>query len=394
MIKEFLSHGLFNLPWWGYVLYTFIVTQITILSVTIYLHRHQAHRALELHPIVSHFFRFWLWMTTGMVTKEWAAIHRKHHAFSDKVGDPHSPQVLGIKKVFWEGAELYQAEAKNKETMEKYGRGTPDDWLEKNIYTKHNKLGVVITLVINLIMFGPIGLTIWAIQMIWIPFHAAGVVNGIGHWFGYRNFENQDAARNIFPIGFWIGGEELHNNHHTFATSAKFSYKWYEFDIGWVWICILSKLGLAQVKKVNPVPHVKQIPNSTPDFATLEAIIVNRYNLMAQYAKALKQDYKNEIVRLQNNIKENISWNKVKIMLTKDQDQLTVDEQKTIQKLIANSALFKKIFTLRAEISSLWIRSNLSREELLAKLQDWCKKAEESGINHLRTFSMRLKATY
>lgn len=394
MIKEFLAHGLFDLPWWGYVLYTFIVTQITILSVTIYLHRHQAHRALELHPVLSHFFRFWLWMTTGMVTKEWAAIHRKHHAFSDRVGDPHSPKVLGIKKVFWKGAELYQEEAKNTETMEKYGNGTPDDWLEHNVYSKYSKLGIFITLTINLILFGPIGLSIWAIQMIWIPFHAAGVINGLGHFIGYRNFENTDAATNLFPIGFWIGGEELHNNHHTFATSAKFSYKWYEFDIGWMWISIFSKFGLAKVKKVSPVPQVKKTVDNAPDFATLEAIITNRYNLMAQYAKSLKQDYKLELAKLQHSIQNKITWSKVKKMLAKEDDQLTEEERNTIKDLIANSQIFKKIFALRAELSLLWARSNLTREELLVKLQEWCKNAEESGINKLQMFSLRLKATY
>ena len=391
---NFLEHGLFNLPWWGYILFTIAVTQVTILGVTIFLHRHQAHRALDVHPIVSHFFRFWLWMTTGMVTKEWAAIHRKHHAFSDKIGDPHSPQVLGIKKVFWQGAELYQEEAKNEETLQKYGSGTPDDWMERNVYTKHSKLGIILMMIINLTAFGPIGLSIWAIQMVWIPLHAAGIINGIAHWWGYRNFENPDQARNLIPWGIWIGGEELHNNHHTFGTSAKFSYKWYEFDIGWMWIRILSMLGLATVKKTSPVPQTKKVPALTPDFQTLEAIISNRYNLMSAYARSLKQDYKNELAKLQSSLHEKISWGRMKKMLAKDHDQLTTEEQNTIQKVIANSPLFKKVFALRAELTTLWQRSNLSREELLSSLQAWCKNAETSGIKKVQLFSLRLKATY
>ena len=249
-MTSFLAHGLFNLPWWKYVIYTLAMTHITILAVTIYLHRNQAHRALELHPLISHFFRFWLWMTTGMITKEWTAVHRKHHAFSDKNGDPHSPNVFGIKKVLLEGVELYQEQCKDLVAMDKYGTGTPTDWIERNIYTKHNLFGVFLMFVINITLFGSIGLTIWAIQMLWIPINAAGIINGIGHYFGYRNFQCADNSRNILPIGVFIGGEELHNNHHTFGTSAKFSYKWYEFDLGWMWIRVLSACCLAKVKKV------------------------------------------------------------------------------------------------------------------------------------------------
>ena len=390
---NFLEHGIFNLPWWGYVVYILAMTHVTILSVTIYLHRNQAHRALELHPIVANFFRFWLWMTTGMVTKEWTAVHRKHHAFSDKPGDPHSPNVVGIKKVLLEGVELYQEECKNLEAMEKYGTGTPDDWIERKIYTPHSKLGVFIMLGINFILFGPIGLTLWAIQMLWIPVNAAGIINGIGHFWGYRNFQCVDKSRNILPIGIFIGGEELHNNHHTFGTSAKFSYKWYEFDLGWMWIRIFSMFGLAKVKKVSPVPQFDKT-KSVPDFKTLEAIVSNRYTLMAVYAKELKNECKNEIARLQVALQEKISWSRIRKLLAKDQDMLTTEERVTVSKIIANSALFKKIFTLRAELTTLWQRSNLSREELLNRLQAWCKNAEASGIKKIQSFSMRLKATY
>jgi stearoyl-CoA desaturase (delta-9 desaturase) len=250
-VLDFLSNGITRFSGWQVFFYTMVVTHITIASVTIYLHRCQAHRALDLHPIVSHFFRFWLWLTTGQVTKEWASIHRKHHAKCDTEEDPHSPVTRGIKKVFWEGAELYRAESKNKETMEKYGHGTPDDWMERNVYTRHSALGVASLLVINFALFGVIGITVWAVQMLWIPITAAGIINGIGHYWGYRNYDCADAATNIIPLGLLIGGEELHNNHHTFATSAKLSSKWYEFDIGWGYIRALEMVGLAKVKNAH-----------------------------------------------------------------------------------------------------------------------------------------------
>lgn len=397
-IINFLSHGLIDLPWWGYLVFTFGVTHITILSVTIFLHRHQAHRALDLHPILSHFFRFWLWLTTGMVTKEWAAIHRKHHAFSDKSGDPHSPHVFGIKKILLEGAELYKQESKNLETLEKYGKGTPNDWVERNLYSKHSILGVFIMLTINIILFGSIGVSIWAIQMLWIPINAAGIINGIGHYWGYRNFQCIDKSKNILPIGFFIGGEELHNNHHTFATSAKLSYKWYEFDLGWMWIRIFSMLGLAKVKKISPVLQVRKTPKLALDIQNLDAIISNRYNLMAAYAGELKQDCKNELARLShkfhNQFHSQIGWNKIKQLLTKDYDTLTADEKTLIEQIVKNSPVMKKLFTLRKQLTAIWQRSNLSHEELLAKLQTWCKNAENSNIKNLKLFSMKLRAVY
>ena len=271
--------GILQLPWWGYLVVLMMVTQITILSITLYLHRCQAHRAVELHPFISHFFRFWLWLTTGMVTKEWTAIHRKHHAKVETDEDPHSPITKGIKKVFFEGAELYRLEAKNKETLEKYGQGTPDDWVERHIYTAHSTLGIVIMLLIDLILFGMLGVTIWALQMAWIPLFAAGVVNGIGHYWGYRNFECEDASRNIIPLGVFVGGEELHNNHHAYATSAKFSAKWWEFDVGWGVIKLLQALRLATPKRVFSTLRI--IPTKTCiDTDTLAAVITDRKSVV------------------------------------------------------------------------------------------------------------------
>ena len=263
-ILSFIAGGLTQATWWQVVVFTLVVTHITIVSVTVFLHRSQAHRGLDLHPAVMHFFRFWLWMTTGMVTKEWVAIHRKHHAKCEKEGDPHSPILFGIWKVLFRGAELYREESNNKETMAKFGHGTPDDWLERNVYSKHSLWGVLTMLAIDVALFGAIGLTVWAVQMAWIPFWAAGVVNGIGHYWGYRNYNSPDTSTNVFPWGIVIGGEELHNNHHAHGTSAKFSAKWYEFDIGWCYINILKFLGLAKIKKVAPkLSWMTRAPAST-----------------------------------------------------------------------------------------------------------------------------------
>lgn len=391
---NWVINGMFNLPWWSYVIITLGLTHITILAITIFLHRHQAHRALNLHPVVSHFFRLWLWLTTGMVTKEWAAVHRKHHAFADKVGDPHSPQIYGIKKILLEGSELYKHEAKIQETLHQYGHGTPDDWIERNLYSKYDTLGVIIMLLIDFALFGVIGLSIWAVQMLWAPIFAAGIINGIGHWFGYRNFENPDKAVNIFPWGILIGGEELHNNHHTFATSAKLSVKWYEFDLGWMWIKILSFFGLASVRKSIPVMHISKAPKLLPDKETLEAIITNRYKLAVNYSLALKNDCQTEIARLKQNLSAKISWAKFNKLLVKDKELLSDNEKLTINNLIADSKILQTIFTMREELAKLWSKSSLTTEELIKSLQEWCKRAEASGIDSLRKYSIGLRSAY
>jgi len=391
---NWLDHGFFDLPWWGYILVILGLTHITILTVTIFLHRCQAHRSLELHAIPSHFFRLWAWMTTGMVTKEWAAIHRKHHAYADKEGDPHSPHVYGLKELMLRGAELYKKEASNKETIAKYGNGTPDDWLEKNIYSKYDSLGVWLMLSINILLFGVMGITIWAVQMMWIPFFAAGVINGLGHWFGYRNFENPDKATNLLPWGILIGGEELHNNHHTFATSAKLSAKWYEFDLGWMWIRILEICKLAKVKKTIPEMYTTKAPKLLPDLQSLEAIVSNRYELAVKFARDLKVDYKNEVAKLKSSVADKLSWSKAKTLLVKDKELFTPNEKSTVEQACKQSPVLQKIFAMREELSKLWARSTMTKEELVKSLQDWCKRAEESGIESLCNFSLRLRSVY
>jgi len=391
-ILDFLSNGISRAGAWQVVLYTLAVTHVTIAAVTIYLHRSQAHRALDLHPIASHFFRFWLWLTTGMVTKEWAAIHRKHHAKCETEEDPHSPQTRGIKKVLLEGAELYRAESKNLETLEKYGHGTPNDWIERNLYSKHAVLGVSLMLIIDIMLFGAIGLTVWAVQMLWIPITAAGIINGIGHYWGYRNYECNDAATNVFPIGILIGGEELHNNHHTFATSAKLSSKWYEFDIGWLYIRILETAGLAKVKKVAPEPkfdHQKRMP----DLATLQSVVANRYDVMAKYAKSLKRAWHEEAEQLRAKAQLESGYLKsAKKLLQREPAKLEQQHKQQLTELFTHSKALKTMHEMRSELSGLWERSHSSSEQLLQQLQDWCVRAEASGIKALQEFSLRLRS--
>jgi stearoyl-CoA desaturase (delta-9 desaturase) len=381
--------GVFDLPWWGYVLYTLAVTHVTIATVTIFLHRHQAHHALDLHPLVSHFFRFWLWLTTGMVTKNWTAIHRKHHARVETEEDPHSPQILGIDKVLWEGAELYRKEARNQETKDKYGLGTPDDWLEHHLYSRHDRFGISILFVVNFALFGFIGITIWAVQMAWIPFLAAGVINGIGHYWGYRTFQPEDASTNIVPWGILIGGEELHNNHHAYPTSARFSIRWYEFDLGWQYIQALARVGLAQVKKV--APEVKLDAAKTRcDLATVQAVITHRYEVLAKYAKSLRHTCAEEIRDLKARAVR-VDVAAIKRMLHYDAKVLPANERAKVNDALSKSKVLATVYTMREELAALWQRSNASKEQLVRHLEDWCARAEASGIIPLQEFSRRLR---
>ena len=381
--------GIIELPWWGYVVLTLILTHISIAGVTIYLHRHQAHRALDLSPLPSHFFRFWLWLTTGMVTKEWAAIHRKHHAKCETIEDPHSPQILGIHPVLWTGVFFYIKESRNAETMVHYGHGTPDDWLERVVYTPLNKLGVFIMLGINLILFGPwIGSLIWVIQMIWIPFWAAGVINGIGHYWGYRNFACTDASTNIFPIGILIGGEELHNNHHTFASSAKLSNKWYEFDIGWFYIRLLEICSLAKVKKIAPTPRF-DLAKSAIDLDLLQAVVTHRYDVLAKYLKSLRHLASEELAQLSIDAKEG---RLIKHLLGKDESSLPAAQQARLATLLGRSERLARVYAMRKDLEALWGRSAATHDQLVKQLEDWITRAEQSGIRQMEEFSLRLRS--
>ncbi|HKW37581.1 MAG TPA: fatty acid desaturase [Burkholderiales bacterium] len=391
MGSNILFSGIFDLPWWGVALVALGLTHITIVSVTVFLHRHQAHRALDLHPLASHFFRFWLWLTTGMVTKEWAAIHRKHHAKCETADDPHSPQVLGINRVLWLGVFLYVKEAYNRETLERYGHGTPDDWIERNLYSRFAVLGLTLMGVVDVVLLGIVpGALVLATQIVWIPFWAAGVINGVGHFWGYRNWGTEDASTNIVPWGILIGGEELHNNHHAYATSAKLSNKWYELDLGWVYICILEALGLAQVKKVAPTPRFTEA--KAVDSATLQAVITHRYDVLATYAKSLKRTYAEELGKLRRFAPHDAHvLQSLQRWLHRDEKSLCETERAGLNEGLAKSRALHTVYSMRAELASLWERSSASREQLVRQLQDWCHRAEASGIRHLEEFSRRLR---
>ena len=378
-----------NLPVWAYLFITLFLTHLTIISVTVFLHRHQAHRALSLHPAVSHLFHFWLWLTTGMVTKQWVAIHRKHHAFVETSDDPHSPRQEGIFTVLLQGAELYREEAKNTDTMVKFGHETPDDWIERYVYSAWPGLGISLMFILDLLLFGAIGITIWAIQMIWIPFFAAGVINGLGHWWGYRNFESADGSTNIVPIAMLIGGEELHNNHHAFASSARFSNKWYELDLGWFYICLLQYLGLAQVRKMAPVPHL-DCDKSKIDMDTVQAIISNRLHVMSDYSRAVvKRVYREEKSRADIRVRRMLR--KARRLLIKHEFLLDASAIQRLDQVFANSDQLKIVYDFRQQLQQVWQEKTASQEKLLQSLQEWCQEAEATGIKALQDFAEKLR---
>jgi stearoyl-CoA desaturase (delta-9 desaturase) len=389
-----LFSGLFDPSAWELVGIVLILTHITIAAVTIFLHRHQAHRALDLGPIPSHFFRMWLWLTTGMVTKEWAAIHRKHHAKCETAEDPHSPQILGIHKVLWTGVWLYVLESRNKHTLERYGHGTPDDWMERHFYGPNEKLGVVVMALADIALFGLIpGLLVWGIQMIWIPFWAAGVINGLGHFWGYRTFQSKDASTNLVPWGILIGGEELHNNHHAYATSAKLSNRWFEFDIGWFYIRVLELLGQARVK--NVAGRIRLDRSKTEcDFDTLQAVITHRYDVLAKYARYLAGLTQQEVERLAHRVSVPAGAPAVAELarsLHREAIDLDEGERAAVGTLLDHSTALRTIYQMREELVSIWTRSNATRDQLLRQLQDWCVRAEQSDISGLKRFSRLLR---
>ena len=391
-ILEWLGHGTWHLAWWQIVLFTLALTHITMISVTVFLHRHQAHRALDLHPAVAHFFRLWLWLTTGQVTKEWAAIHRKHHAKCEQADDPHSPQVYGIRKVLFQGAELYRAESKNKETIARYGHGTPDDWIERNLYTRFSWQGVGLMMIINLSLFGALGLTVWAVQMAWTPITAAGIINGAAHFWGYRNFESPDASTNISPWGIIIAGEELHNNHHTYPTSAKLSVKPYEFDIGWMYISMLQFAGLAHVKKTPPKAAYGDV-RPVADEKTLEALIANRYEIMAGFAKQMQATVRQELAAMKARSADTAAIKAAKLWAHRYAENIPAAAIPQLALARAASPALDKMVTMREELRQMWLNTAVPREQLTSDLAAWCHRAEDSGIATLREFSFKLRST-
>ena len=390
-LLEWAANGYWNLNAWQLVLFTLGMTHVTMLSVTIFLHRHQAHRALDLHPLASHFFRFWLWLTTGQVTKEWASIHRKHHAKCEQPDDPHSPHVYGIKTVLLQGYELYRKEAQNKETLARFGHGTPNDWIERNLYSRFSFTGVALMLLLDLVLFGVAGLAVWAVQLAWTPVMAAGIVNGAAHYWGYRNFEAPDASTNISPWGILIAGEELHNNHHTYPTSAKLSVKPYEFDIGWLYISLLQRVGLARVKKTPPRLALGAV-RATADEQTLEALIQNRFELMATYARSMRLALDGELSDLKARSADATVLKAARNWLHRDIEKVPAGAVAQLAVVRAASPVLDKMVLMREELRQLWLNRSHTREQLAADLQAWCQRAEASGIAALQEFSLRLRA--
>ena len=386
-----MFEGILDLPWWGVIVATLVLTHITIVSVTVFLHRSQAHRAIDLHPAVSHFFRFWLWLTTSMVTKEWVAVHRKHHARCETEDDPHSPVIRGINTVLWKGAELYGQEAARQTTLDAYGHKTPDDWLENKLYSgRTNKLGIAIMLLIDVLLFGPIGITVWAVQMAWIPFWAAGVINGVGHYVGYRNFEVSDGSTNLVPWGIIIGGEELHNNHHAFGSSAKFSVKWWEFDMGWMYIQMLAGLGLARVKKLAPKAVIDR-NKSEIDKDTVVALVANRFQVMSNYARqVVKNVYKDEVTRTEDGILR-YQLKRARKLLTRDRFLMDPTAKANLAKALSSHQALDTVYEFRQRLEAIWHKTADSQEQLLVAIQEWCHQAEASGIKSLQDFAQSLK---
>lgn len=390
-----LQGGVLQLSPWVLVIVTLVLTHMTIIAVTLYLHRCQAHRGLDLHPALAHFLRFWLWFTTGMVTKEWVAIHRKHHAKCEREGDPHSPAVFGLSQVFFRGAELYRDEAKNQETLKRYGHGTPDDWIERRLYSRHNLLGILAMLVIDVVLFGVVGLTIWAVQMAWIPFWAAGVVNGLGHAWGYRNFACPDDSTNVVPWGLVIGGEELHNNHHAYGTSAKFSSKWYEIDLGWAYIRVLQAFGLVTVRKVAPRLRLQDsgstIESLGPD--QLQGIIAHRYEVLARYSRMVRATVTDELksLKLPGGRGDRALLRRCRKWLAQGDARLAPGERDQMARALTLAPALSTLVQMRQDLTALWESSSASSEQLLADLRAWCQRAQASGIDGLEQFAYRLR---
>lgn len=384
-----MLHGLLDPSWQQALLAALLLTHITIASVTVFLHRAQAHRALDLHPAVSHFFRFWLWLATGMVTREWVAVHRKHHARCETPEDPHSPQQLGLSKVLWQGAELYSATARDPQTCARFGHGTPDDWLERHLYSGRRNWGITLMLALDILLFGAWGLTIWALQMIWIPFWAAGVVNGIGHYWGYRNYASPDAATNIVPWGILIGGEELHNNHHAFPSSAKLSSKWWEFDLGWGYIRLLQLLGLARVKK--QAPRLTIVPGKTTvDMDTLKAVIVSRMLVLANYARDVLAPVSRKELCHTPHACRRVARQAHRLLLSEEW-RLDEKARERLHKVLEQSQNLRIVYQFRQHLQDVWERTASNQEQLLQSLQDWCRQAEATGIHALEEFSQQLR---
>jgi stearoyl-CoA desaturase (delta-9 desaturase) len=385
-----MQYGLLILPWWGYVGVALLFTHITIVSVTIFLHRSQAHNSVDLNRGVAHFFRFWLWLTTGMNTREWAAVHRKHHAMVETSDDPHSPVFFGLRTLLLQGAELYRVSAQDQDLVRQYGYGTPNDWIEVNLYSRFRYSGIVVMFLLDVIFFGPVGITIGAVQMMWIPFFAAGVINGLGHNSGYRNFETDDNSTNLVPFGILIGGEELHNNHHAFAMSAKFSVQPWEVDIGWFYLSILQRISLAKIKRVAPQKLDFELSDSTVDFDTLKAVVSNRLHVMADYhRRVVKKVYKREIKTSPRLVRDKMRG--VGNLIFRNEKKLSEQERDVLNEVFFLNKRLEVVYGFRQKLNAFYERRTQSRESLVALLEEWCFQAEKAGIAELQLFAKILR---
>ena len=385
-----MLEGVLHWPWWGELLFVLGSTHLTIISVTLYLHRCQAHRSLDLHPAVSHFFRFWLWMTTGQTTIEWVSVHRKHHAYTEQKEDPHSPYIHGINKVLWQGAELYREVAKTQQVCEDYGHGSPDDWVENNLYLRFTYSGLGLLLIIFVMLFGPIGITYWAIQMAWIPFFAAGLVNGAGHYWGYRNFEPQDGSTNLTNFGVIIGGEELHNNHHAYPSSAKFSVQWWEFDIGWMYIKMLSAFGLAKVKKVAPRPmHSKD--KELIDLDSVRAMVTSRLHIMADYAKLVTLPVlKDEMLQADHSYRTTLK--RIQKAIIRERSCMTSPQKEHLNLILRDNLQLKTVYEYQQRLKDLWTQKYKNNDGMVHAIAEWCQEAEQTGIRVLEEYAVSLRS--
>jgi len=385
-MAEYL-YGVLDLSFWGYLLATFIMVQISMMAVTLYLHRDQAHRAIDLHPVLRHFFRLWIWLSSGMVTREWVAIHRKHHAMVEREGDPHSPKIFGLRTVLLQGAELYRAESLKDDTIEKYGKGTPDDWVERNIYGRYSIFGVYALLMIDMILLGLPGITVFAVQMLAMPVFAAGVINGLGHAKGYRNFETDDTSTNLTPIALLVGGEELHNNHHAFPTSAKFSVRWWEFDIGWMYITIMRAIGLCKVRRLAPKPKFADDPRPV-DIETLTAVLQNRMHVLRDYTRKVTLP----VLRVEKRAhRDNALLRRARKLLVSGPILLDEAAKTRLAGLLEDNTALRTVHEYRQQLLDLWAQANVSNERLVRQLKEWCNRAEASGIDALHDFSASLR---
>jgi stearoyl-CoA desaturase (delta-9 desaturase) len=382
-------YGLIELPWWGYVGVTFLTIQVMFLAITLYLHRDQAHGGLMLHPLLRHFFRFWLWFSSGAVTKEWVAVHRRHHAYADVPGDPHSPAIFGLKRVVFEGYELYIAAAHDREILENYGRGTPDDWIERHLYTRYRSLGVVLFCVTSLVLFGIPAIAMVAIHLVSQPFFAGGVVNGLGHAVGYRSYEMPSTATNLVPWGLLLGGEELHNNHHAFPRSARFAVQRWELDIGWVFICAFRAVGLARVRWVAPpVRRTPQQRRKELDADSVEALFTNRMHVLRDYARRVVFPVCKDLAR--GEPRGSVPRATAKLLIR--HPALLADEaRRMLGELLSRYEVLRRVVEFRESLQLMW--NDAADSHSVSRLREWCAGAEASGIGALKEFAIALRAT-